>query len=297
MSDFLKAVKADLLDRRLLPILALLGIALAAALAYAVLGGGSTPTTPGPAPASTTPPAGSGALPIAVTPAQPSSEAAVAETTSGSTHQHAGASRNPFTPLPGTTTTTAATKAARSSATSSPSSTSTPSKRSSGSGGTAPASTPKPAPSKPQFVIHYHVTAQFGVVPSTSAQAPQPQPAPLKTFENMKLNAPLPSKDNSQVVFLGVLLRTGTEAVFALTGEAILHGSAACLPTPTQCRSIELKAGQSEQLESVEANGTPVTYELKLIRITRSVTSASAAAHTAPAAADADAVGPQRHKH
>ena len=55
MTDFLGSLKADLLDRRILPILVLLGVALVGALAYAVLGGGgSTATATGqvsPAPA------------------------------------------------------------------------------------------------------------------------------------------------------------------------------------------------------------------------------------------------------
>ena len=42
MSDFLNSVKADLLDRRLLPFVALVVLALVAAVAYAVLGGGSS---------------------------------------------------------------------------------------------------------------------------------------------------------------------------------------------------------------------------------------------------------------
>ncbi|HEY1457679.1 MAG TPA: hypothetical protein VGF15_04095, partial [Solirubrobacteraceae bacterium] len=76
---------------------------------------------------------------------------------------------------------------------------------------------------------------------------------------------------------LGVVLKTGKDAVFAVTGEAILHGSAICKQSPTQCQAIELQVGQSETLEAVEANGTPVTYELKLLSITRNVTTASAA--------------------
>ena len=48
MTDFLNSLKADLLDRRLLPIVALVGVALVGAVAYAVLGGGgSTATDPG----------------------------------------------------------------------------------------------------------------------------------------------------------------------------------------------------------------------------------------------------------
>ena len=48
MNNFLNSVKADLLDRRLLPIVALVGLGLLAALAYAILGGGSAAAPPRP---------------------------------------------------------------------------------------------------------------------------------------------------------------------------------------------------------------------------------------------------------
>ncbi len=125
------------------------------------------------------------------------------------------------------------------------------------------------------------MTAQLGVVPPSAEGAP-PQPAQLKTYKDMALDEPLPGKANPQLIFLGVVLRTGKDVLFGLTGEAILHGSATCLPSPTQCQAIELQVGQSETLEVVEANGTPVTYELKLVTITKSVSTASTArAHTA----------------
>lgn len=45
--DFLQSLKTDLFDRRLLPLLGLVAVAFVAALAYAVLGGGSsTSSTP-----------------------------------------------------------------------------------------------------------------------------------------------------------------------------------------------------------------------------------------------------------
>jgi hypothetical protein len=131
--------------------------------------------------------------------------------------------------------------------------------------------------------IHYHVTAEFGLVPPAIAGAPA-QPAQLKTYPNMALDEPLPSKDNPQLLFLGVVLRTGKDAVFALTGAAILHGNAVCKPSPTQCQAIQLPIGQSETLEVLEANGQSATYELKLVSISKSVGNASSAtAHKASA--------------
>jgi hypothetical protein len=297
MNDFLRSLRSDLLDRRFLPVLVLLGVALVAALAYAVLGGGSTSQSPvaGSTPATQIRASSGAAGPtgvVAISQASPANKA-VSETTSGAP-RHSGTPRNPFTPLPGAKKAaspaggssggSSGTSSGSSSAGASPSSGSatTPS-----GGGTAPA-TPKPrAPAKPRYYIHYHVTAQFGVVPAAVEGAP-PQPAQLKTYSDMALNEPLPSKENPQLVYLGVVLSTGRDAAFSLTGEAILHGSATCKPSPTQCQAIELQAGQSETLEVVSATGQPITYELKLLSIAKSV-SGSASAAKAHAASRAEA--------
>jgi hypothetical protein len=127
-----------------------------------------------------------------------------------------------------------------------------------------------------RVIIHFHTTAQFGVVPVVAEGAP-PQPAQLHTYKNMAIDEPLPGKDNPQLVYLGVVLKTGKDAVFGLTGEAIVHGSATCKPSPTQCQAIELGIGQSEKLEVFDPTGQPVTYELKLLSIAKSVSSASTA--------------------
>ncbi len=96
----------------------------------------------------------------------------------------------------------------------------------------------------------------------------------------MALDEPLPGKANPQLVFLGVVLRTGKEALFGLTGAAILHGSGTCQPSATQCQAIDLQVGQSETLEVVEADGSTVTYELKLVSIDKSTSTASTAARS-----------------
>jgi hypothetical protein len=285
MSEFFSSLKSDLLDRRFLPVLAILGVALLAALGYAVLGAGSS--------TSSTPPASGGASSgargatgvIAISQA-PVPNQAVAETTSGS-QQHTSTPHNPFTPLPGakkaasSSTSSAASKSSGSSGTSSSGS----GKSTSSSGGTTPATTLKPIAPAKRVIIHFHVTAQFGVVPAVAEGAP-PQPAQLQTYKDMAIDEPLPGKDNPQLVYLGVVLKTGKDAVFGLTGEAIVHGSATCKPSPTQCQAIELGIGQTEKLEVFSPTGQPVTYELKLLSIAKSVSSASTArAHQAASSA------------
>jgi hypothetical protein len=284
MTDFLNALKADLQERRIVAVLFALGIALVGALAYAMLGGSSASEAP---PAS---PPVVRSVGIAVNEAPSNPNQPVAETTNGSSVQRAGYARNPFAPVPAArlaAVTASSTSSSSSSSSSSTSSSSATSKAGSASPATgeSPASTaPKPTkPAIPRVVIHYHVTAQFGPLPPAPTPGVPATPAePLKSYENLTVDQPLPDKQNPQLVFLGVVLPTGKSAIFALTGEAILHGAAKCLPSVTQCQAIKLNPGQSETFETLDANNNPVTYELKLASITSTRSTASAAkAHAA----------------
>lgn len=299
MNSFLNSVKADLMGVRLRLVVILLAIGLLAAVGYVAFGGKKSAPASAGASAGGPATAALGGLAISTAPTNPN--LVVAETTDGASHERRGVARNPFTPLPGGATgatgatgTSGATSASGASG-SSTSSSSAPSSSSgsSTSGGTAPKATLAPVkPTKTNEVqIHFHVTAQFGVIPAapvTSSATEPAKPATLKTYTDMPLDQPLPNKNNAQVVYLGVVLRTGKDAVFALTGESILHGPANCLPSATQCQSIELQPGQAETLEAIEPDGTPVTYELKLVSILKSIgaakvagAQASARAHTA----------------
>jgi hypothetical protein len=289
MTGFLSSVKADLLDRRVLPILALLGVALVAALAYAVLGGdGSTAARP--TPATSPAPGATGASGIVVSQAQANSNQAVAETTNGSSQAGGGSARNPFTPLTGATSTTSTTNAAASSTATSGSSTTTTSGSSTttssgstttsksvsgssspSSGGASPTTTPKSSsPAKPQTV--YHVAVLFGVAP---AGTPPPS-AKLATYENPRRETALPSSRQPLVVFRGVTAG-GRSATFTLVREAILRGGAVCLPSRSRCKAIDLKPGKSEELEYLTPGGAPITYQLHVVAITSSKASTAAA--------------------
>jgi hypothetical protein len=278
--DFFSSLKEDLLGKRLLPYLVVLGVALVAAVGYAALGGGSS--APAPVPAAASVPAGASAaigdVIVSQAPANPNQP--ISETTEGTSKQHHGIAHDPFTPLPeakqASTASTASSTPASSSGSSSTSSPSSPSPSPSNSGGSTPTPPKETTPAKPKVYVHYHVTAQFGVVPAV-AEGAAPQPAQLKTYKDMALDEPLPDKANPQLVFLGVVLRTGKEALFGLAGAAILHGNGSCQPSATQCQAIDLQAGQSETLEVVEADGSTVTYELKLLGIDKSTSTASTA--------------------
>jgi len=282
MTEFLQALRADLLDRRLLPLLALAGVALVAALAYVVLGGGSSPSTPPVSPAV----AAAAAAPTGLAATQTTPEKAVAEVTSGAPEQRHGSARDPFAPLPGVkaaaaaaasgssssgSTSGASSSAGSSSGGSSSSSSSGSTTESSGtstqkSGGSSPQ---KPVtPAKPKSV--YHVAVLFGVLPAGVT----PEGAALTPYESLKLLSPIPSAQQPLLVFRGVTVG-GKSATFTLVSEAILHGSAACLPSASQCQAIDLKPGQSEQLEYVSATGEVSVYELRIVSIVSTKASTS----------------------
>ncbi len=255
MNEFLSSIKADLLDRRMLPLVAVVAVALAAAVAYVVLGGGETASTPSATVAEVPAAASTG---VAISQVNP--ESADAEMTSGTSHQHQGKAHNPFAPLAtpkataaSTTTTTASSSTSATSGSSSTGGSSTETKP-------TPATPTKPV-AKPKTV--YHVAVLFGVLsPGTTAQTAQ-----LTPYENLALLTPLPSAKEPLIVFRGVTAG-GKSATFTLVGEAILHGGAACLPSATQCEAIDLQAGRSEQLEYITPGGVSETYELRIVSIT-----------------------------
>jgi hypothetical protein len=266
MKPFLDSLRSDLLDRRFLPVLALLGVGLAAALAYAVLGGGSS--------TSSTPPAGSassgvtgatGALAITQAPA---ANEAVTETTSGA-HRHPGVPRNPFAPLPSTKAKSTAapssstTPASSASGSGSSSSSSSGSGSGSGSGSSSPGTPAKPAkpkPSPPQKI--YQVDVLFGAAPVGTP----PQNIPLTAFNNLTRLSPLAINGEAPLVFAGATAG-GASAIFTVVREVFLHGPAVCHPSPSQCQAIQLAPGQSEELEYTPPSGQPLVYRLELVSI------------------------------
>jgi hypothetical protein len=263
VNEFFASVKADLTDRRLLPIVAVVCALLVAALAYALLGGGSSASTP------TVPPVPSvtGSKGIAVT--SVTTQKAVAETTDGSTEQTHGVARDPFAALPGSETTTPATAGTPSTSSSSiaPSAPSSSGSEPSGSsGGSTSNETPgssnseqtKPK-SKPKTV--YDVTIKFGTLPPGITA----ETANLHEYKKLKLQTPLPSAKQGLIVFRGVTSK-GKSATFTIVSEAIPTGAGSCLPSAVQCEVVDLKPGETEQFD-VQQNGQPVLYELRVLSI------------------------------
>jgi hypothetical protein len=265
MTEFLQSIKSDLFSRRLLPFVALLGVALIAAVGYAVTGGsGSSAPAPSAGVPSAPPVAGgAAALPVAVAPANPNE--AVSETPGGARYQSQGPTRDPFIPLPSPPAAKSPSSSSSSSTTGKSTGSSSGSKGSSSGGASAggqkaPAPAPK-KPAKPQFP--YIVSVLFGLMSTTPGQ-----PATLTPYENLKLLQPLPSKQDVRVSFERVTTNA-KGAVFKLVVPPILHGSGICLPSTSECQTIDLEVGHSEELEYIEANGQAVAYELKVVSIAK----------------------------
>jgi hypothetical protein len=291
IKDYLHSLEEDLRDRRMLPLVALAGVAMLGAVAFVILGGSGSGSSSG------TPSAGVSVSPsiaeptgLALIPA--TTATAAAETTSGASEQHKGGSRDPFALLPAAI---AAESKAASSATSSGSSGGESSGASSGGsqpagGGESSEGSPKSGgsggsgsggsggkggsskPSKPKTV--YQVSVLFG---ETQGATPG-EGAGLKPYENLALLTPLPSKQEPLVVFRGVS-KKGKTATFTVAAETILSGPGKCLPSAFQCQAIQLKAGQNEQLQYLPPGSQSVqSYELRLVSITPSSASAASLA-------------------
>jgi len=281
MNEILTSLKSDLLDRRLLPVLVALCLALAGAVAYVALDSG------GSSEAGSTPSAAAGPTPspvshgtnVAVSEAKANPHAAVSETTEGARYRHKPGSRDPFTPLPSPkTASTAALKSSASSVSSPSTSSSSTSVEKSSSGSTStggsstkPSTPVKPAPKKPPKPPVYVVSAQFGVLSTTPGALSQ-----LTPYTDLKRLQQLPSAQDVRLVFSGAR-GNGKGAVFALSREAILKGPARCIPSAEQCEAIDLEAEQSEELTYLEPDGQSVPYELKVLSITKESSTASAA--------------------
>ncbi|HTR89758.1 MAG TPA: hypothetical protein VMG62_06575 [Solirubrobacteraceae bacterium] len=268
MRAYLDSLRADLADRRVLPLLVALGVALLAALAYAMLAGHGSTSAPATS-AATAPSPGAAGGGASVTQVTLGGNEAVSETTSGAPRAQTNV-KNPFKPLP-------APKAKASSSAGSGAKSGGASSTSSGTGGASSSSSSssssqkpsggeasKPAPSRPrQPAASYTVSVQFG--PAASGG----QAAQLKSYENLAPAAALPSSKSPVVVFKSVSGQ-GKLARFELAGEVLVHGPARCLPSALRCLAIGLAVGQAEQLEFLPGEGSAVTYELKLTGISQS---------------------------
>ncbi|MCW3011260.1 MAG: hypothetical protein JWO90_1664, partial [Solirubrobacterales bacterium] len=94
---------------------------------------------------------------------------------------------------------------------------------------------------------------------------------------------PLPSADNPYLVYLGVT-ETEEAVSFLLSTDVRATGDGKCLPNKTSCESIELRRGQSAELEVTSDDGRLTRWVLDLVRIDKT---GKAAPSRAVAARDA----------
>lgn len=276
---FLRSIGSDLIEKRLWPLVALLGVALVAVLVWvAMSGAGASSPVP--------PPAAANASGVAVTAAPPNPNEAVAETPTGARYQRQAGAHDPFVALGGGTSAHGATGA------SGPVATATTS--TAGSGGasassssapaiappatlTAPASTPpapvtpptssKPAASAKPTATH-PIDVRFGVIPTVTGPngAVQTQPAQLTEHKDLPRLSPLPDAKSPIVVYMG-MRPDGKTATFALMHEAILRGDGTCRPSALKCQLLDLRAGQKEQFDYVTPSLSIVRYELDVVSV------------------------------
>jgi hypothetical protein len=263
MTEFLQALKSDLLSRRLLPFVALVVVALVAAVGYAVAGG-SGGLNPAPvAIAPSAPSAGAVALPVSVAPANPNE--AVSETPGGVHYQSQGPTRDPFIPLPSppaaksAAATSSSSKSGKSSASSSTGSSpgGTSGTGSSGAGtGTSGSGSGPVAPSPPvkptPRPVHPSLSAtqSYGVALALTAPA-----GGLDTIDPLERLSVLPSAQQPLLVYLGVL-KGGRDALFVVQPGTVVSGPGTCAPGPTDCEILSLAQEQVESLAVSTAGGT-----------------------------------------
>ena len=256
-----RTILNDLVDRRLWPV----ALALVAALVAVpvMLGGAKSPST--------------SAEPVANAPAtaSPASQAAISVSTPPTTPQdRAGAVRNPFVqhklpPLPGATTPVLPSTGTPVTGTLPPA----------GGGGGSTIGGANVTPITPGTGTGtgtgtggtttvqdiWAATLRFG------------QPGSQKLHKDVPRLTPLPSATNPFFVFLGVLKDHKT-AVFLISSDATATGDGTCKPNPTQCDTVELKAGDTEFFDVAQGNAGVTQYELDVIKVLHTKVTGKAAA-------------------
>ncbi len=119
---------------------------------------------------------------------------------------------------------------------------------SSGGGGTST------TPNVPQPTVN-RVTVQFG------------QSGNLKTYKNIEKLTPLPSEDNPLFVYTGIG-ENGKSATFLISTEAAPNGDGRCKPDAANCQTLALSAGETEFFDVPSGTGGMTQYELRVIAVT-----------------------------
>jgi len=143
----------------------------------------------------------------------------------------------------------------------------------SGVAGTAPAVTAPVAPAKTVEVASLRV--RFGL--TTEEKLPT---------RNLKRLTSLPDADAPVVIYLG-LKRDNRTAIFLVDAGAKTQGDGTCEPSPENCQTLHLKAGETAFFDVVDALGAVTAqYQLDFVKVAKKLTTAGAAKRALVSVAD-----------
>jgi hypothetical protein len=129
----------------------------------------------------------------------------------------------------------------------------------SGGGTTSPSPDQTPSqpvePTPPPKTYAYgELTVRFGSSENTQRQS-------------VKRLQPLPSPDEPVLIYMG-LLRDGKTAEFLVDHGVVPVGDGECRPSPEECQTVRLRAGETEFFDITDADGNvSAQYQLDLIKI------------------------------
>lgn len=129
-------------------------------------------------------------------------------------------------------------------------------------------SAPPPAPHHARTYVVSSVDVRFGAAGATARR---------QTLHRLDL---LPSRAHPVVVFLG-LLTDGKTAEFLISSRARVQGDGQCVPSSRDCRTVLLKAADTEFFDVIADDGSDQQFQLDLLAVHRRVTTSAAVARSA----------------
>jgi hypothetical protein len=275
---FLRSIAADLVDKRLLPVVvALVALAIAIPLGASVFSGGSSK------PAAVSP-----GTTISLPKGTPSPAKALEDVAGPNTPKakhYTKPELNPFrdtavvTTAPAKATAAASTKTATATKTATTTTTKTTTKTTPKKT-TPKKTTPKPVTSTPSSAgAPVAQLAALRSVDSYGVDVKVGDATGTRSLSNLVRLSPVPSVTDPLAEYLGVA-KSGRAADFVLNPGVVASGPGVCLPSTKNCQVIELKPGQTEVLGQAGPNGTPI-YQGVL-----AVTNWGVISHSSPAAAN-----------
>jgi hypothetical protein len=278
---FLRSIAADLVDKRLLPVVvALVALAIAIPLGASVFSGGSSK------PAAVSP-----GTTISLPKGTPSPAKALEDVAGPQTPKakhYTKPELNPFrdtavvTTAPAKAATAAAstkTAASTKAATTTTKTTKTTTKTTKTTKAPAKKTTPKPVTSTPSSAgAPVAQLAKLRSIDSYAVDVKVGDATGTRSLSDLERLSPVPSATDPLAEYLGVA-KTGRAADFVLNPGVVATGPGVCVPSTKDCQVIELKPGQTEVLGQAGPNGTPI-YQGVL-----AVTNWGVVSHSSPAAA------------